>query len=196
MKFAALWGVLLVTASVAAEDVEAPPETVESAAAPEAPPTLAESYDARVLYGLRQVVLRDFEGALATLRAAAQAEPGLPAAYCHLGAAQFEKGDLAEARAAYESCARFARLGSVGRYMSLAYVGLARAVERAEDTSPSERRDAWLRARDGAADDPTRALATARIRGYEAVLAREAAYVPVRERCAARRKTDALTGCL
>src|SRR5688572_9512832 len=44
----------------------------------------AQTYEARVLLGVRQIVMRDFAGAVETLRKAARLEPKAPAAFCHL----------------------------------------------------------------------------------------------------------------
>jgi tetratricopeptide (TPR) repeat protein len=145
----------------------------------------AHTYEARVLLGLRQIVLRDFDGALATFRRAAQLEPSSPAAFCHLGDAQLEKGDLAEARAAYETCARFAGVASDARFTTLALVGQARVLERSK-VELKEVRDGWLRARDGAGDERGKKMAGERLAMYDAALAREASYAPVRRRIVER----------
>jgi hypothetical protein len=138
-----------------------------------------------VLTGLRQLVLRDFDGAIASMREAAQMQPAAPAAFCHLGDAQLAKGDWGEAKAAFESCARFAGLSKDARHTTLALVGLARVAELSK-ASLAERRDAYARLA-AATDDPAAAaLATSRLTVFDGLVATDKDYVGVRERIAAR----------
>lgn len=204
--FALVLGLGVGVAPAAAQDIWGTPQPGQPAtpatpapepapAAPEAPAPApqrfetvaleAHTYEARLLLGLRQIVLRDFDGALATFRRAAQLEPNAPAAFCHLGDAQLEKGDLAEARAAYETCARFAGVASDARYTTLALVGQARVLERSK-VELKEVRDGWLRARDGAGDERGKKMAGERLAMYDAALAREESYAPVRRRIVER----------
>lgn len=145
----------------------------------------AVRYAERVLAGLRQIVLRDFEGALVTLRAAAQLEPASPAAFCHLGDAQLGKENWVEARAAYEGCARFAALANDVRYATLAAVGNARATELSQ-ASLSERRDAYLRLSAATNDGAAKAMAAGRLGVLEALLVAEPDHTDVRKRIADR----------
>jgi tetratricopeptide (TPR) repeat protein len=145
----------------------------------------AQTYEARVLLGLRQIVLRDFDGAVATFRRAAQLEPNSPAAFCHLGDVQLERNYLPEAKAAFESCQRFAGVAADERYVTLALVGLARTFERTKGEQ-KELRDAWARARDGTEDELAKRMASDRVEKYDAAIAREAAHVAVRRRIVER----------
>ncbi len=183
-----VWAMSLSPMAASAQDTGAAPVTT---AAPAEAKSGAESetpggrYAERVLGGLRQIVLRDFDGALATLRAAAQLEPASPAAFCHLGDAQLGKENWAEARAAYESCARFATLAKDARYATLAAVGNARTAELSK-ASLTERRDAYLRLSAATSDGPAKAMAQERLGVLEALLANEPAYVEVQKRIAER----------
>jgi tetratricopeptide (TPR) repeat protein len=145
----------------------------------------AQTYEARVLLGLRQIVLRDFDGAIATFRRAAQLEPNQPQAFCHLGEAELQKGDNKEAKLAFDSCARFATLQGDARYATLAVLGVARMIERS-NAELKDKRDAWARARDGSGEGPARAMAEARLAMFDAALAREKDYEGVRRRIVER----------
>jgi tetratricopeptide (TPR) repeat protein len=203
--FVTLAGSLLLASSAQAQDIWATPDAQKPAGGPAQPTPApaqpapaepakqrfetvaleAQTYDARVLLGVRQIVLRDFDGALATLRRAAQLEPNSPAAFCHLGDAQLERNDLPEAKAAYETCQRFAGVAAEEHYATLALVGLARTLERTK-AEPKELRDAWSRVREGTGEERARALAADRIEKYDAAIAREAAYAGVRRRIVER----------
>jgi hypothetical protein len=194
----------LVSASrVAAQDIWAtPPETQtppdtqnaepakSEAAQPKEQPRAVDSrpevdtYEARVLYGIRQIVTRDFDGAIETLRRAAQIEAKSPVAFCHLGDAELERGNAGEARAAYETCARFAGLENE-RYQVLAQVGLARVVEKGQGDL-NEKRTAWVRARDAVNEPAAKGLAEALIAAYDAAITREKAHEAVRRRIVER----------
>lgn len=181
------------SAAAAAEAPRAPEATAGEAseAAPSAADeavdsSLAEgSYGERVLHGLRQLVLRDFDGALSTLRAAAQLEPASPAAYCHLGEAQIGRADWIEARAAFDSCGRFAELSRDERYTTLALVGAARVAELSQ-VSLNERRDMYVRLAASSASAAAKELATARLAVLDRLIALEAEYDGVRRRIAQR----------
>jgi hypothetical protein len=213
----ALWlaGGLASAAPAAAQDIWAtPPETSSQTSPPPSPaaapaqepsgdaeqaapapvaPVILEpnaTYAERVLAGLRQIVARDFDGAIATLRAAAQAEPSAPLAFCHLGDAQLGKADWPEARAAYETCARFAALAKDGRALTLAAVGAARVSELSQQ-SATERRDAYLRLEAGASDSAAKVMAATRRATLDGLVALEADYAPVRKRIAEREAAKA-----
>jgi hypothetical protein len=168
---------------------------VPVAATPEAPADLPAvavpelnpngSYSERLLAGLRQIVLRDFEGAIATLRDAAQLEPANARAFCHLGDAQLGKADWAEAKAAYETCARFAALAKDPRYATLAAVGSARVTELSQQ-SLSERRDAYVRLEAGTSDTAAKIMATSRIAAFDGLVVMDNDYAVVRKRIAER----------
>jgi Flp pilus assembly protein TadD len=182
---------------------EPKPEPVPAPAAPVMPAAAeppryetvaleAQTYEARVLLGLRQIVMRDFAGAVETLRKAARMEPKSPAAFCHMGDAQLEQGVFAEATAAYESCARFAGLEDP-RYAALANVGLARTVEK-KSSDLAEEREAWVRARDAIAEPAAKAMAEARIAVYDGALAREKSHEAVRRRIVEREVAQEAAG--
>lgn len=145
-------------------------------------PVAPDTYEAAVLLGTRQIVLRDFESALKGLRAAATRDASRPEAFCHLGDAQLAQGDIPEARAAYESCQRFATTEKNVRYVALSLVGLARTFEH--EKKPKEERDVWQRAATETTDEAARALAQARISVLNFIIEQEAAYVAVRARIA------------
>lgn len=172
------------------ENIQAPVGTKPSdgSAAPtaqQAGAVAGAGYAERVLQGLRQIVLRDFEGALVTLRTAAQLEPALPAAFCHLGDAQIGRENWLEAKAAYEGCARFSALAKDDRYGTLAAVGSARVAELSQ-APLAERRDAYIRLSAATQDNTAKAMAQGRLGVLEALTASEADYVGVRKRIADR----------
>ncbi|MFT3923695.1 MAG: hypothetical protein QM778_14280 [Myxococcales bacterium] len=130
-------------------------------------------------------MLRDFEGAIATLRGAAQLESANPRAFCHLGDAQLVKADWQEARAAYETCARFAALAKDPRYATLAAVGSARVAELSQ-ASLADRRDAYVRLEAGTSDAAAKTMAASRLAALDTVIAMDTDYVQVRKRIADR----------
>jgi tetratricopeptide (TPR) repeat protein len=171
----------------AQEDVGDAPAAVDVSAA--APTVVLEAgapatYDGAVLLGTRKIVLRDFESALKELREAASRKAARPEAYCRLGDAQLANADVPEARAAYETCLRFAQKEQDPHQLALALVGLARSFER--EHKHQEARDAWQRVVTSAKDDAAQALAQARISVLDVVLKQQEAYVTVRARIAER----------
>jgi hypothetical protein len=168
---------------------------VPEAAAPEAPASLppvavAEldpngSYSERILAGLRQIVLRDFDGAISTLRGAAQLEPASARAFCHLGDAQLGKAEWLEAKAAYETCGRFAALAKDARDATLAAVGAARVAELSQ-LSVTERRDAYVRLEAATSDAAAKTMAASRIAALDGLVVMDSDYVLVRKRIAER----------
>jgi hypothetical protein len=199
-----IWGTqpAPVTAAPAAKAPGSRTVAVPEAATPEAPASLPAvsvpeldpngSYSERVLAGLRQIVLRDFDGAIATLRGAAQLEPAAARAFCHLGDAQLGKADWAEAKAAYETCARFAGLAKDPRHTTLAAVGMARVAELSQQ-SLAERRDAYVRLEAGTSDVAAKTMAAARLAALDGLVAMDADYVQVRKRIADRAAAAAQT---
>jgi hypothetical protein len=181
-----IWATPQAEAQPSTQPAQPAPVAPVAAAQPDIEPAAieAQNYEARITVGIRQIVLRDFDGAVTTLRRAAQLEPRAPAAFCHLGDAQLEKGVLAEAKAAYESCARFAGL-EFERYLVLAQVGLARTVEKSQ-ADVSDKRMAWVRARDAVNEPAAKGLAEARIAAYDAAITREKAHESVRRRIVER----------
>lgn len=185
-------GLALCAGSASAQDVWATPGApggvdVSTAAPavvlePEAPAT----YDAAVLLGTRKIVLRDFEAALKVLREAASRSASRPEAYCRLGDAQLASQDVPEARAAYETCLRFAKTEQNSRHLVLSLVGIARTFERENKTQ--EERAAWQRVATTEGDEAARALAEGRLAVLDAVLKQKEAYVVVRERISERAK--------
>jgi hypothetical protein len=190
-------GVLALAGSVQAQDIwgtQTPegrgastqgPATVQVAPEVSSQPDPNGSYAERVLAGLRQIVLRDFDGAIATLRGAAQLEPAAAVAFCHLGDAQLGKADWAEAKAAYETCGRFAALGKDSRYATLAAVGNARVAELSQ-ASLADRRDAYVRLESATSDNAAKIMAAARLQALNGLVALDADYVQVRKRIAER----------
>jgi tetratricopeptide (TPR) repeat protein len=185
--------VVSLCARLQAQDIWATPEQQKPAQQPAAeapPPALdgaaleAQTYEARVMLGIRQIVMRDHDGAIQTLRRAAELEPKGAPAFCHLGDAELESGKLAEAKTAFETCARFAGFENE-RYMVLAQVGLARVVEKGPG-DVSEKRAAWVRARDAMNEPAAKGLAEARIAAYDAAITREKAHEAVRRRIVER----------
>lgn len=181
-----LAGLSLVASSASAQDVwttPGAPGAVDVSSTPVVVEAGApDTYDAAVLLGTRKIVLRDFESALKELRAAATRDASRPEAFCRLGDAQLAIGDIAEARAAYEGCQRFAATDQNAHYVALSLVGIARTFEREKKTQ--EERDVWQRVSTEANDEAARALAQARLSVLDAVLKQEAAYVAVRARIA------------
>jgi|GEM_PF-4663878 len=180
-----------VTAAPAIGTTTATTPEAPQASAPAAPAVKAPeldpngSYSERVLAGLRQVVLRDFDGAIGTLRGAAQLEPSNPSAFCHLGDAQLGKADWAEAKAAYDTCARFSALARDARNATLSAVGLARVAELSQQ-SLVERRDAYVRLEAGTSDTAAKTMAAARLAALDTLIALDTDYVEVRKRIAER----------
>ncbi len=166
-------------------EVPAPATPEPHAAVPAGELNPNASYSERILAGLRQIVLRDFDGAIATLRGAAQLEPATPRAFCHLGDAQLGRTDWNEARAAYETCARFAALAKDGRHATLAAVGLARVAELSRQ-SLAERRDAYVRLEAATSDAAAKTMAAGRLAVLDGLIAMDADYVQVRQRIAER----------
>ncbi len=168
------------------EQQNPPPKEASEPARPALDPDAleAQTYEARVTLGIRQIVLRDYDGAVQTLQRAAQLEPKAAPAFCHLGDAQLERGKLPEAKTAYETCARFSGLENQ-RYMVLAQVGLARVVEKGQG-DVNEKRAAWVRARDAVNEPAAKGLAEARIAAYDAAITREKAHEAVRRRIVER----------
>lgn len=145
----------------------------------------AADYGASVLNGLRKAVQRDFEGALATLREAALREPARAEAFCALGDVQLAKDDVGEARAAFQTCSRFASSAGDARMIALGLVGEARVFER--EANRRDEREAWKRVATGASLDHAKALAEARIATLDIVIALDADYEGVRTRIAERK---------
>jgi tetratricopeptide (TPR) repeat protein len=185
--------------TAAAQDVWATPRA--QGQAPTAPPTApaapgassasaaqavsSASYEAMVLAGVRATVLRDFDGAIATLREAGQREPARPEAFCALGDAQLGKEDFAEARAAFGTCERFAQTSQDDRTLAVAMVGQARAFER--EGNRREEREIWQRLSLTVGLESARALAKARLTVLDAMLKLDADYETVRLRIAGRK---------
>jgi len=155
-------------------------------AAQEAAPT---SYDGAVLAATRKIVVRDFAGAIAMLRGAATREGSRPEAFCRLGDAQLVQGVLDEARAAYESCARFAGVELSGHPLALALVGLARVSEH--ENKPEDERAAWQRVAATVKEPAALSLAQARLLVLDALLAQASAQAQVRARIAERAELNA-----
>ena len=183
-------GLALCAGSASAQDVWATPgapggvdvSTVAPAVVLEA--GAPASYDAAVLLGTRKIVLRDFEAALKVLREAASRSASRPEAYCRLGDAQLASQDVPEARAAYETCLRFAKTEQHAHQLALALIGLARSFEQEHKTQ--EERDAWQRVVTSAKDESAQALAQARIAVLDVVLKQQESYIEVRARIAER----------
>lgn len=179
-------GLSLIASSASAQDVWTTPGAPGAVDVSSTPvviePAAPDTYDAAVLLGTRKVVLRDFEGALTVLRAAATRDTSRPEAFCRLGDAQLAQGDISEARAAYESCQRFAKAEQNAHQMALSLVGIARTFER--EKKSKEERDTWQRLAAEASDETARALAQARISVLNVIIEQEAAYVAVRARIA------------
>jgi ATP/maltotriose-dependent transcriptional regulator MalT len=146
---------------------------------------VAQDYRASVASGLQKAVMRDFEGALGSLREAALREPAHADAFCALGDVQLAKGDLTEARAAFQTCSRFALASGDARMIALGLVGEARVFER--EGNKREEREAWKRTETAAVLENAKALAVARIAVLDAALALEADYEGVRTRIAQRK---------
>lgn len=192
-----IWGTQPAPEKAAPASTQRTPRAAQTptAATPEAPASLPPvaapelnpngSYSERILAGLRQIVLRDFEGAIATLRGAAQLEPSSARAFCHLGDAQLGKADWAEAKAAYETCARFATLAKDQRYTTLAAVGTARVAELSQQ-SLGDRRDAYVRLDAATSDTAAKTMAASRIAALDGLVAMDTDYVQVRKRIAER----------
>lgn len=179
-------GLSLLASSTSAQDVWTTPGAPGAVDVSSTPVVLEagapETYDAAVLLGTRKIVLRDFEGALRELRAAATRDTSRPEAFCRLGDAQLAQGDIPEARAAYESCQRFATADQNAHHVALSQVGIARTFER--EKKPQEERDVWQRLATETKDEAARALAQARMSVLDIILKQEAAYVAVRARIA------------
>lgn len=177
---AALWA----PASMA-EDVSSTQST-----APAVRAGLPATYEASVLAGTRKIVVRDFEGAIAALRESATREGSRPEAFCRLGDAQLALGVLEEARAAYESCARFAGTELTNHQLAVALVGLARVTER--ENKPKDERFAWQRVLSATRDAVAVNLAQGRLLVLDALLAQESAQEQVRARIAERAAAKAV----
>ena len=160
--------------------------TVETSVVTEGEP---DTYEAVVLSAARKIVLRDFGAALSELRDASSREPARPEAYCRLGDAQFAQGDMQEARAAYESCVRFASTGQNPHELALALIGLARIFEQIHKNR--DERQAWQRVLTSAKDEGAQAMAQARLLALDATLTQSDAYVIVRKRIAERAQSAA-----
>ncbi len=145
---------------------------------------VAATYDADVLAATRKVVVRDFAGAIAALRAAASREASRPEAFCRLGDAQFVQGDFGEARAAYESCQRFATADQSGHEAARAAVGLARVL--AAENKPEEERAAWQTIATTSREALAVTMAQGRLAVLDALIKQEIAYKVVRARIAER----------
>jgi hypothetical protein len=162
-----------------------PPNAPAASSSPQAAGE-ADDYGATVLSGLRKAVLRDFDGALATLRDAASREPARAEAFCALGDVELAKNDVNEARAAFQTCSRFALSAGDARMIALALIGEARVFEREGDKH--EEREAWKRVSAAAAIEHAKTLADTRIAALDAVLALDAEYEAVRTRIAQRKE--------
>jgi tetratricopeptide (TPR) repeat protein len=194
-----IWAAPDPNAPSAAPTTPAPSATPPAAAPTSAPPTpaakppaarpstskVAASYTEMDLAGVRKIVIRDFDGAIAQLRAAAEKEPARPEAFCHLGDAQLEKSDLSEARIAFQSCARFAQASRDDHFLAVALAGEARVLGL--EGKPKEEREAWQKLATVVSDEPGRALGQGRVKALDAVLALDADYEAVRRRSADRK---------
>lgn len=151
--------------------------------------SLPATYEAAVLAGTRKIVVRDFDGAIVALREAATSEGSRPEAFCRLGDAQLAAGVLEEARAAFETCARFAGTELTSHQLAVALVGLARVTER--ENKPKDERYAWQRVLSATRDAVAVNLAQGRLLVLDALLAQESAQAQVRARIAERAAENA-----
>ncbi len=172
-------------APTSAPPTPAPPPAATPPAARPSTPKVAASYTEMDLAGVRKIVIRDFDGAIAQLRAAAEKEPARPEAFCHLGDAQLEKADLSEARIAFQSCARFAQASRDDHFLAVALTGEARVLGL--EGKRKEEREAWQKLATAVSDEPGRALGQGRVKALDAVLALDADYEAVRRRIADRK---------
>jgi tetratricopeptide (TPR) repeat protein len=168
-------------------------QTTPTPAAPSAAP--AESggeapYLAIVHDGIRKIVVRDTDAAIALLRQAVEAEPNRPEAYCHLGDAQRIADQLDEAVAAYESCTRFAESAGDERLKRMGIVGQATTLETVP-TRQDEAKTLFQQLLNGGPNDPAKLLGSTRIEAIDKVEALNLSYTPVRERIAAREAKNA-----
>lgn len=147
------------------------------------------SYDAQVLEGTRKIVVRDFAGAVALLRDVASRQGSRPEAYCRLGDAQLGAEVLDEARAAYQSCERFATTDQNTHHVALALVGQARVFER--ENKPKEEREIWQRVALTVREPAAVTWAQGRLLVLDAILTQAGAQEQVRARIVERAALNA-----
>lgn len=108
----------------------------------ETPRPAASPYVQKVANGIRLLVARDFDGAIASLREAAGIEATNPIAHYYLGEAQRMKGELSEAIESFRTAARHAAQANEARWQARALQGVADTLERIPDRI-TEARTAW-----------------------------------------------------
>src|SRR5687767_5647103 len=140
MRRALVVVLVLCTPAFAAAQPRRPAAAAQPAA--DRPAPSASPYVQKVANGVRLMVARDFDGAIASLREGVALESGNPLAHYFIGEAQRMKGELAEAIESFRTAARLAGPANEPRWQARALQGVADTLERIPDRI-AEARTAW-----------------------------------------------------
>jgi len=176
---------------VAAQNARSTPAP---AAAPATPPG-TPPYATATANGLRLLMARDFDGALAAFRQAVQIAGSDPTAFYYMGETQRVRGNLVDALEMFRTAARLASAASDTRTQARALQGVAETLERTEGKR-NEAGTAWteyMRFADQNQGVGFPDLARARIAALDAMRELDATYADVRERIAMRERENART---
>ena len=163
------------------------------AAAPAAPttPRGTPPYATQCANGLRLLMARDFDGALAAFRQATSIAGSDPIAFYYMGETQRVRGNLPDALEMFRTAARLA--GTDARWQARAMQGIAETLERTEGKR-NEARTAWteyVRFVDQNQGVGYPDLGRARIQALDAMRELDETYADVRERIATRARLNA-----
>lgn len=183
----------LVAATLAAAPAAAQPRRPGGgAAAAAAPAPGATPYQVEVQNGIRLIVARDLDGAIAALRQAISIDRSKPDAHYYLGAALRLKNELASAAEAFRACARLAGQANDALFQARGLQGAAETLERIEAQRDAARTE-WERVAQWGQShrEINPEVARARMQAIDAAVTQERAYARVRERIAERERERA-----
>jgi tetratricopeptide (TPR) repeat protein len=169
------------------------PAIVAAQAAPAGAPHGTPPYATACESGLRLLVSRDFDGALAAFRQAVQISGSDPRAFYYMGEAQRVRGNLNDALEMFRTAARLASASGDARMQARGLQGIAETLERIEGKR-NEARTAWTEYMRFADQNTAVAfpdLARARIQALDAMRELDETYADVRERIATRVRENA-----
>ena len=146
--------------------------------------------------GLRLAAAGDLDGALASLRDAAQLDAAQPETHYYIGEIQRLRGELDQALESFQTAVRNAQRARQPAWQARGMQAIADTLERQPDKL-AEAREAWMtyaRFADGNREMASPEIARARMQAIDVATEQEIAYVGVRERIAARERENAEGG--
>lgn len=169
------------------------PTFAAAQAAPSATPHGTPPYATACESGLRLLVARDFDGALAAFRQAVQITGSEPRAFYYMGETQRVRGELTDALEMFRTAARLASASTDAGMQARALQGIAETLERMEGKR-NDARTAWteyMHFTDQQQGVGFPDLARARIQALDTMRELDETYADVRERIATRIRENA-----